>query len=158
MEKTVSRTVFIDNKLKKIYKEFDSYQELDEATQNFFDQIFNILWIQETMNLKNSYLAERFGYSESTIQKKLKRLEEVNLITRQINRSQEPTGVWITTRIVSLDPFIKAEISSKLKLLPKGLEVVETVNTSEEVIKKEEVIVILEKKNNGKPAKFRFGR
>lgn len=113
--------VVINNKLKKLYQEYGGYQELNEADQGFFDQVFTILWVNDEINLTNKYLGERFGYSNSTIEKKLRRLERAGLIIRFINRFYEKNK-WNTNRKINLDPNVKMLIMKGLNRLPKSIE------------------------------------
>ena len=148
--------VYINNKLKKIYQETSNYQDLKEAERDFFDQIFNVLWISGEMNLTNKYIAERFGYSPSTIEKKLRRIERANLIYRQISRFKDENDRWQTLRIITLDPVLKNFLLEKLKFKPAGVlaaveEAVKKDEIKEPVLKKD---VVTEKNNN----KFNFNK
>ena len=106
--------------------EFDSYLELNEAEQNFFDQIFNILWFDEKIEHHNKYLAERLGYSVSTIEKRFRKLDNVRLIYRELYRTKNPVnGKWETNRTIKLDPFVRSNIAKKLKMVPADLKVEE---------------------------------
>lgn len=133
-ENKIINEVIVDNKLKKIYMEFDSYLELNEAEQNFFDQIFNILWFDEKIEHHNKFLAERLGYSVSTIEKRFRKLDRVKLIYRELYRIKNPVnGAWETNRIIKLDPFVRSEIAKKLKLIPSDL-VIEAKGPVEEPV------------------------
>lgn len=163
-ENKVVNEIVVDNKLKKIYSEFDSYQELNEAEQNFFDQIFNILWFDEKIEHHNKFLAERLGYSVSTIEKRFRRLDRVKLIYRELYRMKNPVnGAWETNRIIKLDPFVRTEIAKKLKLIPSDLviEAKEPVQAAEPVAEEthEEQVQAAEpiKKKKNKTG-FKFGK
>ena len=160
-ESKIINEIIVDNKLKKIYMEFDGYQELNEAEQNFFDQIFNILWFDDKIEHHNKYLAERLGYSVSTIEKRFRRLDSVKLIYRELYRTKNPVnGKWETNRTIKLDPFIRSEIARKLKLVPADLKPVEEAKPEEPVeeVKSEEVVFEpVEKKKKNKSG-FKFGK
>lgn len=159
-ENKIINEVIVDNKLKKIYMEFDSYQELNEAEQNFFDQIFNILWFDDKIEHHNKYLAERLGYSVSTIEKRFRKLDNVKLIYRELYRTKNPVnGKWETNRTIKLDPFVRSEIARKLKLIPSDLKMEEQQPSSEPVIeaKEEPVTEVIEKKPKNKTG-FNFGK
>ena len=118
-ENKIINEVVVDNKLKKIYQEFGGYQDLNEAEQNFFDQIFNLLWFNEKLEHTNKYLAERLGYSVSTIEKRFKAISNAKLITRELHPMKDPvTNRWETKRIIMLDPFIRSIITKKIKPVP----------------------------------------
>ncbi len=106
------------DKLKKIYMVDDGYQELSEEDKNFFDRLFTLLWINEDIFYSNKYLAAKFGYGESTIEKKLRKIERSFLIYREIYRENQK-GKWISQRRITLDPTLKAKLYSKLNLIPK---------------------------------------
>lgn len=132
-EKKIINEVIVDNKLKKIYMELNGYQELSEAEQNFFDQIFTILWFDEKLEHSNKYLAERLKYSESTVEKRFKALANNNLVTRELHRSKDPvTCRWETKRKILLDPFVRSFISKKLD--PNKNTVEAEVVTADEVV------------------------
>ena len=132
----VVKTVYIDNKLKKIYKDFESYSELSElkcgdVAQDFFDQIFPILWTQGELKMTNKQLGERFGYAESTIEKRVRILDRANLIVRTQNSYYDKTTQkWCTTRTITLDPIFSARLSKELSLEPKS----KIKSTSEEPV------------------------
>lgn len=150
--------VYINNKLKKIYQETSNYQDLGEAERDFFDQIFNILWLSGEMNLTNKYIAERFGYSPSTIEKKLRRIERSNLIYRQISRFKDENERWQTLRIIILDPVFKNFLLEKLKFKPAGAVAVEEEVKKDEI--KEPVLKkdVVKKEKNNNNNKFNFNK
>lgn len=150
--------VYINNKLKKIYQETSNYQDLGEAERDFFDQIFNILWLSGEMNLTNKYIAERFGYSPSTIEKKLRRIERSNLIYRQISRFKDENERWQTLRIIILDPVFKNFLLEKLKFKPAGAVAVEEAVKKDEI--KEPVLKkdVVKKEKNNNNNKFNFNK
>lgn len=119
----IERTVYVDHKLKKIYHEYDEYQEVKETDQDFFDWIFPILWLDGHLDMPNKYLAERFGYSISTVEKTLRRLERAHLIYRNVLRHcNDQTGKWETKRDIFLDSVFQTRLASALKLVPAGFE------------------------------------
>lgn len=148
--------VYINNKLKKIYEETSNYQDLKEAERDFFDQIFNILWLSGEMNLTNKFIAERFGYSPSTIEKKLRRIERANLIYRQISRFKDENERWQTLRIITLDPVFKNFLLEKLKFKPAGVVVVEEAPKKE--IKELEIKDEIMQSKNNINNKFNFNK
>lgn len=116
-EVKVVKTVYIDNKLKKIYQECSGYKNLNEANQMFFDQFFFLLWVNGPISFTNRYIGERLGYAESTIEKKLRKLDSEGLIRRNYEKKYiVEIGGWNTSRIISLDPFIEGYIKKKMKL------------------------------------------
>ena len=139
-EKIVQK-VLVDHKLKRIYQEFSGYQELNEAERNLFDQIFPVLWFVGEMSDSNVSIASRTGYAVSTIEKRLRAIENHgHLIYRKIWRDNNPnTKTWTTKRSIVLDSFIKAEIIKELEKLKSGVERVsikeKTVEAKEEQAK-----------------------
>ena len=118
----VERTIYVDNKLKKIYQNFDEYQDVNEADQEFFDGLFPVLWLDGHLNMPNKYLAERFGYQVTTIEKKLRKLERAHLIYRVVKRNKDDnTGKWNTTRDIFLDSVLQSRLTAELKLIPAGM-------------------------------------
>lgn len=122
----IIKTVYIDNKLKKIYQDFDAYSELEnlkagDVTQDFFDQIFPILWTQGEIKMTNKELGERFGYAESTIEKRVRLLDRVGLITRHLDSYfDSKADKWRTSRTITLDPVFSTMLTKKLKIEPKS--------------------------------------
>lgn len=156
----VERTVYVDNKLKKIYQNYDEYQLINEADQEFFDQLFSILWIEGHLNKKNEYLGARFGYQKSTIEKKLRHLERAHLIYRDVVRKHDDiTGRWTTDRDIFLDEIFKAKLSKDLKLAPAGLVSMPEPQSEEEIEEDtlEEVELPIDRKRKGNP-KFDFSK
>ncbi len=126
------RTGFVNNKLKKIYQEYEEYQLISQPDQELFDQIFSILWVEGHLNKKNEYLAQRFGYGKSTIEKKLRHMERAHLIYRDVLRKcDSETGRWTTERDIFLDEVFKSRLANDLKLKPAGLEPLEEPETQE---------------------------
>lgn len=118
----VKRTIVINNKHKRVYKEHAGYILLNEADQDFFDSLFPILWFNGESRFSNQFIGEKYGYSPSTVQKKLKRCQEQGLIYRQMITTQnEDTGRYTTDRVLMLDPSFKTWMMKELKLLPKGM-------------------------------------
>ena len=111
----VEKTVVISNKLKKIYEHHSAYQSLNESDQDFFDSFFSILWFDGKCTYTNKYIGERLGYAQSTIEKKIRRLDSAGLIHREQNkRYSVPDGCWLTDRTITLDPFFNVYIKEKL--------------------------------------------
>lgn len=112
------------NKLKKIYSQYPGYQELIESDQVFYDQIFNLLWIDEEISHSNKTIGQHFGYATSTIEKKLRRIEASGLIIREVQSRyfDYETQQWLTIRKIYLAPAIKSLLVSNLNILPKTLQ------------------------------------
>ena len=123
------------DKLKKIYMVDDGYQELKDEDKTFFDRIFTLLWINEDIFYSNKYLALKFGYGESTIEKKLRKIERSFLIYREVYREQQ-NGKWISQRRITLDPTLKAKLYKKLNLIPSEEPKEEAAEQVEEVTNK----------------------
>lgn len=113
-----------NNKLKKIYSQYDGYHELIESDQLFFDQIFNLLWIDDEISHSNKTLGQHFGYATSTIEKKLRRIEASGLIIRDVQSRyfDNETQQWLTIRKIFLAPIIKSMLVNNLNMLPKALQ------------------------------------
>ena len=117
------KIIEIDNKFKKIYRDFAEYQALKEVEQNFFDSIFPILWFEDKTNYKNKYYAQKFNYSESYIEKLIRKLSNNFLIYREFfKKKDDVTLCWTTERTISLDPTFKSRIAQALKLVPSTLK------------------------------------
>lgn len=157
IEKTeYKRRVYIDNKRKRVYKHHAGYQELNEADQEFFDEIFEVLWFNETISLSNAEIGEKYGFSPSTVQKKLKRCQEQGLVHRKLNTVQDPnTGRYSSEREISLDPMFKAWLMKELRLQPKGLEVIPepVIEEADDEINLEEEIIAPPVQSTGKNGK-----
>lgn len=136
----VVKTVYVDSKLKKIYQDFDSYKALEnmktgDVTQDFFDLLFPILWISGSLDMTNKAIGERFGYAESTIEKRLRLLDRVGLIVRnQSSFYDTKRDKWQTTRVITLDPIFCANLSKELKIAPKSSVKIENEIISNDVI------------------------
>lgn len=129
------KTHEISNKWKKIYTNFIEYQSLNEAQQQFFDTIFPILWFEDKCNYRNSFFSDRYGYSESYIEKLLRTLSRERLIYREyFKEHNDKTGVWQTRRTLSLDPEFKVKMCQQLKLIPNSIqeELASTIPQNEE--------------------------
>lgn len=88
-----------------IYKDFVAYQELSPGDQLFFDKLFDYLIYYGEINWSNSKICVALGETESTLEKRLKRVEEARLILRETSK-QYSHGVWRTVdRIIRLNPF-----------------------------------------------------
>lgn len=109
------------NKYKIIYSTYPSYMNLIESDRSFFDDLFVLILFEKDISWENKYLAERLGYSVSTIEKKLHRLEAAHLIKRKCTPFLDhTTGHWITaSRSITLDPvtftILKASASKTQK-------------------------------------------
>lgn len=88
-----------------IYQEFEAYQELSPGDKYCFDKLFEILMYQGSITWCNAKLSSYLSESESTVEKRLKRLEEAKLINREVSK-QCINGVWRTTdRIITLNEY-----------------------------------------------------
>lgn len=120
MEKSsirIEKTIVISNKLKKIYENHSAYQKLNESDQDFFDSFFSILWFDGKCEYTNKYIGERLGYAQSTIEKKIRRLDAAGLIHReQVKKYSVEDECWLTDRTITLDPFFSVYIKSKLNM------------------------------------------
>lgn len=113
----VEKTIVISNKLKKIYENHSAYQSLNESDQDFFDAFFSLLWFDGKCTYTNRYIGERLGYAQSTIEKKIRRLDSAGLIHReQIKKYSVEDECWLTDRTITLDPFFQVYIKEKLNL------------------------------------------
>ena len=90
---------------KFIYKDFIAYQQLSDGDKLCFDKLFEILMYQGSITWCNSKLASFLSESESTVEKRLKRLEDAKLIDREVSK-QCINGVWRTVdRIIKLHQY-----------------------------------------------------
>ena len=90
---------------KFLYKDLEAYEKLSDADQVFFDKLFSYLIYYGEINWSNRKLCDMTGENESTLEKRLKRLEKATLITREVSK-QCINGVWKTVdRIIKLNPF-----------------------------------------------------
>lgn len=162
----VVKTVYVDSKLKKIYQEFDSYKALEnmktgDVTQDFFDLLFPILWISGSLDMTNKAIGERFGYAESTIEKRLRLLDRVGLIVRnQSSFYDTKRDKWQTTRVITLDPIFCANLSKRLKMEPKSIVKIENeILTNNAIVEEEDNLYddALEEASNEKN-NFTFSR
>ncbi len=126
-EVKVIRTVYVDNKLKRIYKEYEGYISLSEektgeALQDFFDQIFLMIWTSRDgiLHDSNKEIGRALGYKESTIEKKMRALERHDLIYRKVSRYMEDNR-WKSKRDTTLNPGLISLMMKGLKLLPKHI-------------------------------------
>ena len=88
-----------------IYKDSEEYQALSPGDQVFFDRLFNVLIYYGEINWSNKKLSEMLGESESTLEKRLNRLDKSRLIIREVSK-QCDHGVWRTVdRVIRLNPF-----------------------------------------------------
>lgn len=88
-----------------IYKDFVAYQKLSPGDKAFFDKLFSYLIYYGEITWSNNKLCELLGENESTLEKRLRRLEQSQLILREISK-QCINGVWRTVdRIIRLNPF-----------------------------------------------------
>ena len=86
------------------YKDFASYQSLSPGDQEFFDFLFNVLIVSGKINWSNEKLSSIINTPESTVEKRLKRVETAGLIIRETAK-QQIHGVWRTVdRIIRLSP------------------------------------------------------
>lgn len=87
-----------------IYTDFSSYQKLTAGDQEFFDFLFNVLIVEGKINWSNEKLSKVTNIPESTVEKRLKRIEDAGLIIRESSK-QHINGVWKTVdRIIRLSP------------------------------------------------------
>ena len=102
------------NDYKAVYELLPEYQALHiEADKVFFDNIFLCLLIDKVVVRSNKELAARFNMSESTLEKRLKRLEDAKLIIRSNVKTHE-NGYWeVLERAIELDPFTFAKIKEQ---------------------------------------------
>ena len=88
-----------------LYKDIEAYQELSPGDKLCFDKLFDILIYQGSITWCNAKLSAYLSESESTVEKRLKRLEEAKLINREVSK-QCINGMWRTTdRIISLNEY-----------------------------------------------------
>ena len=88
-----------------IYTEFEEYMELSPGDKKFFDNLFSVLIYFGEINWSNKKLSEMLGESESTLEKRLSRLERSKLIIREVSK-QCDFGKWRTVdRVIRLNPF-----------------------------------------------------
>ena len=88
-----------------LYKDLEAYEKLSASDKVFFDKLFNYLIYHSEINWSNRKLCDLMGENESTLEKRLKRLEKATLITREVSK-QCINGVWRTVdRIIKLNPF-----------------------------------------------------
>lgn len=88
-----------------LYKDLEAYEKLSASDKVFFDKLFNYLIYYGEINWSNRKLCDMTGENESTLEKRLKRLEKATLIIREVSK-QCINGVWRTVdRIIKLNPF-----------------------------------------------------
>ena len=88
-----------------VYTDFEEYIALSDGDKVFFDNLFKYLIYYGEINWSNRKLSELLGVSESTLEKRLNRLEKSKLILREISKQCE-YGKWRTVdRIIRLNPF-----------------------------------------------------
>ena len=78
-----------------IYTDFESYIALSDGDKEFFDKLFKVLIYYGEINWSNRKLSELLGISESTLEKRLSRLEKSQLILRETSKQKE-YGKWRT--------------------------------------------------------------
>ena len=89
-----------------IYTDIYNYQLLSENDKLFFDRLFKIIIFNGEIKWSNDKLSNVIQEPASTIEKRLKRVEEAGLIIRESSRQFE-YGRWKTTdRIIRLNPGI----------------------------------------------------
>lgn len=119
----MSYSIFEATSFAAIYQRLDSYLNLIEADRLFFDKLFPMLLFNDNDIYSDKYLSNRFKndlgkpMSISTLQKRLKRLSDANLIVKKEDR-ECIDGKWTTTaRHINLDPatfsFMKAKTSEE---------------------------------------------
>ena len=87
------------------YKDLISYINLSDGDKTCFDKLFNVLIFQGSINWSNQKLALVVGENESTLEKRLKRLEKAQLIIRDANKIRDEFGRWHTVdRVIKLNP------------------------------------------------------
>lgn len=87
-----------------IYTDNYNYQLLSDKDKLFFDRLFRLIIFNGEINWSNEKLSHVLQEPGSTIEKRLKRVEEAGLIIRESNRQFE-FGRWKTTdRIIRLNP------------------------------------------------------
>lgn len=87
-----------------MYKNLPAYDALSEADKGFFDKLFKVLIKDGNISWSNNKLAAVLIETESTLEKRLKRIEDTGLIIRETSRICE-FGKWRTVdRIISLNP------------------------------------------------------
>lgn len=90
-----------------IYIDNYNYQMLSEKDKLFFDRLFRLIIFNGELNWSNDKLSNVLQEPVSTIEKRLKRVEEAGLILRESSRQQFEVGRWKTTdRIIRLNPGI----------------------------------------------------
>lgn len=89
-----------------IYTDNYNYQILSEKDKLFFDRMFRLIIFNGEINWSNEKLSNVLQEPGSTIEKRLKRVEDAGLIIRESNRQFE-FGRWKTTdRIIRLNPEV----------------------------------------------------
>lgn len=82
----------------------DSYINLSEQDKAFFNDLFMVL-IKGPINWSNKKLSNFFRQPESTIEKRLKRLDKAKMIYRECSRYKDQFGEWkVADRIIKLHP------------------------------------------------------
>lgn len=101
-------------KFKETYQTFPEYDSLSSKDRRFFDSLFLLLIIKPGINITNEFLSKRFNIPDSTLQKKLKRLEDKHLIYRESYKVLKDKKYWITERTIVLDPIMFSFVNIKL--------------------------------------------
>lgn len=87
-----------------LYMNLPAYDALSDGDKLFFDKLFKVLIKDGQITWSNSKLAAVLIETESTLEKRLKRIEDTGLIIRETSRICE-FGKWRTVdRIISLNP------------------------------------------------------
>ena len=90
---------------KMIYTDFVDYQNLSDGDKACFDKLFEYLIYHGTITWSNEKLSSILGETESTLEKRLNRLEKANMIMRETSK-QCFNGKWKTVdRIIKLNPL-----------------------------------------------------
>lgn len=89
------------------YKQFPQYKDLSKEEQSFFDRIFPYLLVNGEIKDSDDALAAALGIPKSTIEKRLRALDNAKLIVRSHKRQNKGTvenPVWrITDRTIILN-------------------------------------------------------
>ena len=101
------------------------FQELNPKQLNVFIWIYQQIIADQVLTRSNREIAKRVNIPESTLEKYLKRFEDLGLIIRDSERSMNPlTMSWETTsRTINLDPK-KFDPMMLAKLRTAGIEAI----------------------------------
>lgn len=87
------------------YHEFAEFQSLTDNDKAYFDELYKILIIKGEITYSNAKLAEITNCKQSTLEKRLARIEKAGLIVREHAKQKDFDGTWrVVDRVIKLNP------------------------------------------------------